>query len=255
MRLSRPSFPWHTRRPPGAWSIARGSLGAWQAKGQFLLFNRISLRLAAAAGAAAVVAGGTFAVSAFADSGASPDQAASAAVGKESKTPKETPFFPEVEPVSKEKRESELKETKKKLDEASGAATSGASGKLEAEKKEKPKKEEPAESGGSSGGSVPSGSPKDIAKGMLGDYGWGADQFSCLEPLWEKESGWNPSAKNPSSGAYGIPQSLPGSKMASAGSDWQTNPATQIEWGLGYIEDRYGSPCGAWGHSQSNGWY
>jgi hypothetical protein len=97
--------------------------------------------------------------------------------------------------------------------------------------------------------------PKDIAKSMLRDYGWGLDQFSCLEPLWQKESGWNHTAANPSSSAYGIPQALPGSKMASAGSDWQTNPATQIKWGLGYINDRYGSPCGAWSHSQSVGWY
>ena len=70
-----------------------------------------------------------------------------------------------------------------------------------------------------------------------------------------KESGWNTSASNGSSGAYGIPQSLPGSKMASAGSDWQTNPATQIKWGLGYIQERYGSPCAAWGHSQATNWY
>lgn len=97
--------------------------------------------------------------------------------------------------------------------------------------------------------------PKDIARSMLGDFGWGLDQFSCLEPLWEKESGWNPTAANPSSSAYGIPQALPGSKMASAGDDWETNAATQIEWGMGYINDRYGSPCGAWGHSQSVGWY
>ena len=97
--------------------------------------------------------------------------------------------------------------------------------------------------------------PKDIARSMLADFGWSLDQFSCLEPLWEKESGWNVSASNPSSSAYGIPQALPGSKMASAGDDWQTNAATQIEWGLGYINDRYGSPCGAWSHSQSSGWY
>ena len=86
-------------------------------------------------------------------------------------------------------------------------------------------------------------------------YGWGSGQFSCLNSLWEKESGWNYRAANPSSGAYGIPQALPGSKMGSAGSDWATNPATQIEWGLGYIADRYGTPCGAWGHSESVGWY
>jgi hypothetical protein len=100
-----------------------------------------------------------------------------------------------------------------------------------------------------------SGDPKAIAQAMLGQFGFGMDQWSCLESLWEKESGWNPSAANASSGAYGIPQSLPGSKMASAGADWQTNPATQIEWGLGYIRDTYGSPCSAWGHSESSGWY
>ena len=66
--------------------------------------------------------------------------------------------------------------------------------------------------------------------------------------------GWRVNAAN-SSGAYGIPQALPGSKMASAGADWQTNPATQIAWGLGYIAGRYGTPCGAWDHSESNGWY
>jgi len=102
---------------------------------------------------------------------------------------------------------------------------------------------------------APSGDPRAIAQSMLGQFGFGSDQFSCLEALWDKESGWDPHASNPSSGAYGIPQSLPGSKMASAGADWQTNPATQIEWGLGYIRDSYGSPCSAWGHSQANGWY
>ncbi|MGB7449250.1 MAG: hypothetical protein WA892_09000, partial [Ornithinimicrobium sp.] len=93
---------------------------------------------------------------------------------------------------------------------------------------------------------APSGDPRSIAQSMLGSYGWGSDQFGCLDSLWAKESGWNSTASNPSSGAYGIPQSLPGSKMASAGADWQSNPATQIEWGLGYIQSVYGSPCAAW---------
>jgi len=97
--------------------------------------------------------------------------------------------------------------------------------------------------------------PRTIASAMLSDYGWDAGEMDCLDSLWTKESGWQVNADNPSSSAYGIPQALPGSKMASAGSDWATNPATQIEWGLGYIEDRYGSPCGAWGHSQSMNWY
>ncbi|HWS50653.1 MAG TPA: phospholipase [Microbacterium sp.] len=85
-------------------------------------------------------------------------------------------------------------------------------------------------------------------------YGWGADQFRCLEQLWDKESDWNYQAYNPS-GATGIPQALPGSKMASAGSDWQSNASTQIAWGLGYIDSVYGSPCGAWSHSQAMNWY
>ena len=96
--------------------------------------------------------------------------------------------------------------------------------------------------------------PHDIAKALLPQFGFGLDQYGCLESLWNRESGWNPHAANPS-GAYGIPQSLPGSKMASAGPDWQNDAATQIKWGLGYIQDRYGSPCGAWGHSQATGWY
>ena len=90
---------------------------------------------------------------------------------------------------------------------------------------------------------------------MAANYGWGEDQFGCLVALWQKESGWNYQAYNSSSGATGIPQALPGSKMATAGADWQTNPATQIAWGLGYIAGRYGTPCGAWSHSQSVGWY
>jgi hypothetical protein len=84
--------------------------------------------------------------------------------------------------------------------------------------------------------------------------GFGLDQVPCLVKLWDRESHWNPSAKNPS-GAYGIPQALPGSKMASAGPNWQTNVDTQIKWGLGYIKGRYGNPCGAWAHSEDTGWY
>jgi len=97
--------------------------------------------------------------------------------------------------------------------------------------------------------------PQTIASAMMAKYGWDGSQFSCLVSLWNRESGWNVHADNASSGAYGIPQSLPGSKMASAGPDWQNNPETQIAWGLGYISERYGSPCGAWGHSQATGWY
>jgi hypothetical protein len=103
--------------------------------------------------------------------------------------------------------------------------------------------------------STPSGSPRQIAERMLGQFGWSSTQFSCLQPLWEHESGWSVTAENSSSGAYGIPQSLPGAQMASAGADWQSNAATQIRWGLTYIQGRYGSPCGAWAHEESDNWY
>jgi hypothetical protein len=94
-----------------------------------------------------------------------------------------------------------------------------------------------------------------IAYQMVAARGYPAPEFDCLHELWRKESGWNHFAHNKSSGAYGIPQSLPGEKMASAGEDWATNPETQIRWGLGYIESRYGSPCGAWDHFVARNWY
>lgn len=97
--------------------------------------------------------------------------------------------------------------------------------------------------------------PRDIAMGMLGDFGWSSDQFSCLDSLWLSESNWNPYASNSSSGAYGIPQSLPGEKMASIAPDWRTNPATQIRWGLTYIQSSYGSPCSAWYFKEGHNWY
>lgn len=100
-----------------------------------------------------------------------------------------------------------------------------------------------------------SGSAQHIAQNMLASFGWSPSQFSCLEPLWAHESGWSVTAENPDTGAYGIPQALPGSRMASAGPDWQTNAATQIRWGLEYIKDTYGSPCAAWSHEEADGWY
>ncbi|WP_199843239.1 transglycosylase SLT domain-containing protein [Streptomyces formicae] len=81
------------------------------------------------------------------------------------------------------------------------------------------------------------------------------DQFQCFSNIVNHESTWNYKATNASSGAYGLVQALPGSKMSSAGADWQTNPATQIKWGLNYMNDRYGSPCGAWSFWQANNWY
>ena len=99
------------------------------------------------------------------------------------------------------------------------------------------------------------GTAQSIGSNMLPSFGFSqSTQWGCLLNLWNRESGWVYDAEN-ASGAYGIPQALPGSKMASAGADWQTNPATQIKWGLSYIQSRYGSPCGAWAHEQSSGWY
>ena len=90
---------------------------------------------------------------------------------------------------------------------------------------------------------------------VINTYGWSEYDFECLVKLWNRESGWNPNAHNKSSGAHGIPQSLPASKMASEGADYYTNGYTQIRWGLKYIQGRYGSPSAAWAHSQSKGWY
>jgi len=98
--------------------------------------------------------------------------------------------------------------------------------------------------------------PRQIARGMLPKFHWNVSkQFKYLSWLWQRESGWNRYAYNPYSGAYGIPQALPGSKMASAGPNWRSNASTQIRWGLRYIRARYGSPHRAWNHSQAAGWY
>jgi len=98
--------------------------------------------------------------------------------------------------------------------------------------------------------------PKEIARQILKNkFGYGSSQFSCFDNIIMRESKWDINATNPSSGAYGIPQALPGSKMSSEGSDWRTNPATQIIWGIKYMKDRYASPCGAWSFKSSHGWY
>jgi hypothetical protein len=97
--------------------------------------------------------------------------------------------------------------------------------------------------------------PREIAESMLAEYGWDSSEMSCLDELWVSESDWDVNATNPTSGAYGIPQALPAEKMATAGSDWRTNPKTQIEWGLDYIESSYGTPCSAWEFKQANDWY
>ncbi|MFF2369575.1 lytic transglycosylase domain-containing protein [Agromyces sp. NPDC058110] len=124
----------------------------------------------------------------------------------------------------------------------------------------KPAYVEPASTSESSGWAPPAvtpdpGSAQAYAATAVAARGWATTEFDCLVALWNKESGWRVNAYNASSGAYGIPQALPGSKMASAGADWETNAATQVEWGLGYVQGRYGTPCGAWAHSESIGWY
>jgi resuscitation-promoting factor RpfB len=102
---------------------------------------------------------------------------------------------------------------------------------------------------------VPVGEAQQIAKQLVTARGWDGTQFGCLVKLWDRESHWNVHAGNPVTGAYGIPQALPGSKMATAGPDWENNATTQIKWGLSYIASRYGTPCGAWAHSEATGWY
>ena len=101
------------------------------------------------------------------------------------------------------------------------------------------------------------GSNEALANSMAAasPYGWTGRETACLDWLWTRESNFETGATNPQSGAYGIPQSLPAAKMAAAGADWQTNPATQVRWGLGYIAATYGTPCAAWGHEQAAGWY
>ena len=165
----------------------------------------------------------------------------------------------EAKAAASKARKLEVAALKKKKAEAAAAAKA---------KKEAAAAEAPDDDGDDDGGTPSKGftgpipascgeysGNRKIGCAILLSKGFGLSQMPCLDKLWKKESGWNHKASNRSSGAYGIPQSLPGSKMRSAGSDWRTNPATQIKWGLGYIKGRYGTPCGAWAHSQSRGWY
>jgi hypothetical protein len=138
--------------------------------------------------------------------------------------------------------------------EAKAEAKAKAKAKAEARRKAEEKAARAKRRAAISQGGTPAQN-KALGMQMCGDAGWSASQCADLAKLWDRESGWNHKAANGSSGAFGIPQSLPGSKMASAGSDWRTNPRTQIKWGLSYIKDVYGNPSNAWGHSQSVGWY
>jgi resuscitation-promoting factor RpfB len=112
-------------------------------------------------------------------------------------------------------------------------------------------------SGGAAGATLTS-ADSNVALGqqLASAYGWGSGaEWTCLDELWTRESGWRMVWNYQGSGAYGIPQALPASKMASAGADYMTNPATQIRWGLGYIRSTYGDPCTAWAHEQADSWY
>ena len=97
--------------------------------------------------------------------------------------------------------------------------------------------------------------PRTLAKALMPLFGLSSSEFTCVDNIWNHESGWNVHADNPYSSAYGIPQALPGSKMSSAGPDWQNSAETQIKWGLNYIKERYGSACAAWSFKESHGWY
>jgi hypothetical protein len=147
--------------------------------------------------------------------------------------------------LAKAQRAAELAaaEATRKADEAAAAAAAAAAAEAQRQAEER------------AAANTPEGA-RSAARQIAADrYGWGEGQFSCLTSLWQKESGWNYRAYNASSGATGIPQALPGSKMASFGSDWAENARTQVAWGLDYISRAYGSPCAAWGHSQATNWY
>lgn len=152
--------------------------------------------------------------------------------------------------VNKETEENEINDIVEIKKQAYEKAKAEAEAKRKAE--EQARKEKSTTTQSSSSVSVLQAYAHDL---VINSYGWSENDFNALVKLWNRESGWNPNAHNKSSGAHGIPQSLPASKMASEGSDYYTNGETQIRWGLKYIKNRYGSPSNAWAHSQQKGWY
>jgi hypothetical protein len=207
--------------------------------------NKRLIKFAAVAAAVAVVGGGGVA---WAVTGSGSSSKTTASRQTQTQVPAPAPLTDAQRKDAADKRRKELKKR------ASRAARNQVSRpRLVAKGTPPPTKKPPA--AGTAGDPVPAGEAQRIARGMLPSYGWSpSSQFGCLVNLWNKESHWNTHAANPS-GAYGIPQALPGSKMSSAGPDWQNNATTQIKWGLGYIKSRYSTPCGAWAHSESTGWY
>ncbi|MEO3822466.1 lytic transglycosylase domain-containing protein [Actinomadura sp. B10D3] len=212
--------------------------------------GRNGMRIAAVVTGAAVVLGGG-AVAAFAFTGGGDDGTQTVQASKQL-----ADTAPKVDPKVLEQQRKKLA-----LERASRAAREDGQKAPSLRPKGKPlptktPKKDKGEGGGAPiGDPVPKGEAQQIAKKLMPSFGFTGDgQFGCLVKLWDRESGWNTHAANPS-GAYGIPQALPGSKMASAGPDWRNNATTQIKWGLGYIKNRYKTPCGGWSHFQSAGWY
>ena len=153
-----------------------------------------------------------------------------------------------------QKRAEQAKQRAERARQRAAQKRAAAAAKIKAEAKARAKAK--AAAGTKAKGYSSGDSPKTVARKLMQNkYGWGASQFSCYNNIIMRESVWKVHADNPTSSAYGIPQALPGRKMASAGPDWRNNPATQIKWGLGYVKDRYGTPCKAWSFKRSHGWY
>lgn len=162
--------------------------------------------------------------------------------------------------INKETEENEINDIveikKQEYEEAQAKAAAEAEAKRKAEEEAKRQAEQTKSTTTYSSSSYSLSALQSYAYDLvINSYGWSEEDFNALVNLWNKESGWNPNSHNSSSGAHGIPQALPASKMASEGGDYYTNGETQIRWGLKYIAQRYGSPLNAWSHSQSVGWY
>ncbi|MFA1541246.1 lytic transglycosylase domain-containing protein [Actinomadura monticuli] len=212
--------------------------------------GRTGLRIAAVAAGAAVVLGGGAAAALALTGGSGDDAGATVQPTRQAADA----AAPKVDPklLEQQRRQLALERASRATREDGGKGPS-----LHPKGTPIPTKTPEKKTGGGApvGDPVPKGEAQAIAKKLMPSFGFTGDgQFGCLVNLWDRESGWNTHAANPS-GAYGIPQALPGSKMASAGPDWQNNATTQIKWGLGYIKDRYKTPCGGWSHFQSVGWY
>ena len=228
----------------------------------FTLATAGALTVAAAASLAVTIPAGSSPVSASADAAYTTTIGQQAAARSASDGVGQAVMFARMRSLQDERQQQQL--AAQKAAAAKAAASKAAAAKAAALKsaeqaaaarKAAAQRTQQAQPARQAAVTTPSGSPEQIAEQMLSQFGWSSSQFSCLQPLWERESGWSLTAENPTSGAYGIPQALPAAQMSSAGPDWQTDAATQIRWGLTYIQGRYGSPCGAWAHEEADGWY